>query len=62
MGISVAKKAENEAHVNKIVRHYSSQIMYNDTPVVAHATPLNLENSGCGPNTIELVLKKCLYH
>ncbi len=58
MGTGVAKEAENEAHADRIVRHYSSQIMYNDTPVVAHATPVNLDNNEKEPNSIELVLKK----
>jgi hypothetical protein len=58
MGTGVAKEAENEAHADRIVRHYSSQIMYNDTPVVAHATPVNLENNEQGTNSIEFVLKK----
>lgn len=53
----VPKESENEAHADRIVRHISSQLVYNEAPVLAHLKPVHLAQSGLPNNTVELVLK-----
>lgn len=42
MNVGIPKQAENEAHADRLIRHLSSQLVYNEKPVVAHAEAANL--------------------
>ena len=57
MGTGVPKEAENEAHADKLVRHLSSQLIYNEQPVVAHANPRNLSTNNQVDNALEITIK-----
>lgn len=58
LGLGISNQVENEAHADRIVRHFSSQLMYDDSPVVAHANPSHLNNQTTEKNSIELILNE----
>ena len=53
----VPKEVENETHADRVVRRLSSQLIYNDHPVVAHANPNNLSINQQEYNALEITIK-----
>lgn len=56
VGTGVPDQAENEAHADRLIRHLSSRLMYNDKPVVAHAEAVNLNTQGNELNALEITI------
>lgn len=50
------KQAEGENHADRLIRHLSRQLMYNDHPVAAHASGGNLSDAGQRLNTLEVTI------
>lgn len=57
MGTGVPDQAEDEAHADRLIRHLSSQLVYNEKPVVAHAHATNLATMPNELNSLEITIR-----
>lgn len=56
MSTGVPKEIESEAGADRLVRHLSSQLIYNEQPVVAHANPENISINQQEHNALEITI------